>query len=54
MTEDEALIAIERDCRSGDIEGNGCQLDRIITSFLKDNGYTKLAEAMGDVDCWRA
>lgn len=54
MTEDEALEEIAKRCRSTDFEGNGCELDHIICSFLLANGFTRLAEAFANVDCWRA
>lgn len=54
LTEDEAVAQIKRDCHSGDFEGNGCMLDKIIERFLRDNGFERLADAMDRVDCWRA
>lgn len=54
MTEDEALAAIEERCRSGDLEGNGSQLDKIIGEFLRAHGYDRLADAADNVECWRA
>jgi len=54
LKENEALKAIEDQCRTTDLEANGCRLDTIIREFLHDQGYKRLAEAMDTVDCWRA
>ena len=54
MTDNEALLAIEDLCRSGDLEGNGCQLDKIVGEFLRSNGFGRLADAIDAVECWRA
>ena len=52
--ETRALERIERDCQSGDLEMNGCKLDGIIEEFLRSAGFSRLADAMDSVDCWRA
>lgn len=54
MTEDEALARVMAECHSSDYEGNGCSLDRIISEFLRAHGFTRLAEAADNVECWRA
>ncbi len=54
MTEEDALREIEEFCRTRDGEGNGCQLDRIVETFLRAHDFNKLADAMTGVKCWRA
>lgn len=54
MTEEEALAEIERRCGTWDKEMNGVELDRIVEQFLRSNGFERLADAMGGVECWRA
>jgi hypothetical protein len=54
ITELEAIRLINDNCKSDDYDVNGCNLDTIITNFLRTNGYKNLANAMVAVDCWRA
>lgn len=54
MTEQEAIDKIKDLCHSGDFEGNGCFLDRIVQEFLKSQGFAALADEITEVECWRA
>jgi len=49
MTENRALDLIRIDCQSSDIERNGNTLDLIIQTFLRSQGYGRLADAILDV-----
>jgi len=54
MTENEALQMIKEKCNTRDKESNGCNLDGIISEFLRAQGFSKLADAADNVECWRA
>lgn len=54
MTENDALQMIKEQCHTDDKEMNGCYLDRIIMEFLREQGFSKLADAADNVECWRA
>ena len=49
-----AMGKIAERCKTGDLEGNGCQLDRIMGAFLHDIDQFELENAYKEVECWRA
>ena len=53
--DNELSNAIKENCSSTDYEVNGCELDKLLISFLRhEMEMEQAADAAENVECWRA
>lgn len=54
MTEEEAILVMQKWIDCGDIEIAHCEADKLLCKFLEKNGYEKLVEEWRKVRKWYA